>query len=136
MMSSIRIFAGALFLLAGAAIPQLVYAHLPVARACTPNESADILCANDQQYVNDLQANGITAAKSPRELANLGWAICGDLQLGRTRQVEANRVYSYNPSLDPPLNHVAVDLAVQDLCPFAATPHYVPPGSQPRYNLP
>jgi hypothetical protein len=29
-----------------------------------------------------------------------------------------------------------VTVAVADLCPDATAPHYIPPDSQPRYNVP
>ena len=80
--------------------------------------------------------NTTGTTQSPRGLANLGWKICGDLYSGRSQDVEANRVYAYNTGLGADGSRAVVTVAVADLCPGAAMPHYVPPGYQPTYNLP
>ncbi len=108
----------------------------PRAWACSYGESPDILCSNEQQFINDLSAKGITPTQSPHILAGLGWKVCGDLYSGRTAYVEANRVYAYNTGLGGDGAQALVAAAIADLCPDATGPHYIPPGSQPIFNLP
>lgn len=45
---------------------------VPKAQACGVNESPDILCSNEQQFVNDLAARGITGPS--RRVGSPGWA--------------------------------------------------------------
>ena len=135
LMTLTRNLAGA-FLVGALAVAGLAYAPAPKAWACSFNESSDILCSNEQQFVNDLAAQGINATQSSRGLANLGWQICGDLNQGRSQYVEANRVYAYNTGLGRDGSRTVVAVAVANPCPYAAGPHYVPPNYQPRYNLP
>ena len=134
-MGSTRNLAGA-FLVGALAVAGLAYGPVPKAWACGVNESPDILCSNEQQFVNDLAARGINPTQPPRGLATLGWKVCGDLYRGRSQDVEANRVYAYNPDLRNDGARAVVTVAVADLCPEAAGPHYLPPGYQPTYNLP
>lgn len=124
-------------LLVGAlVIAGLARVPTPVAWACGVNESPDILCSNEQQFVNDLSARRITS-QSQRELANLGWQICGDLHQGRSQEFEANRVYAYYTDLRNDGARAVVTVAVADLCPEAAGSIInLPPGNQAHYNLP
>jgi hypothetical protein len=134
-MRIVKSLAGAFFVVA-LPVAGLVYCPAPTAWACGVNESPDLLCSNEQQFVNDLAAHGISSTQSPRRIANLGWQICGDIQQGRSPDVEANRVYAYNTDLGGDGAHTVVTVAVADLCPQASAPHYLPPNYQPRYNLP
>jgi Protein of unknown function (DUF732) len=69
-------------------------------------------------------------------MSNLGWKICGDMNMGRAQDFEANRVYAYNPGLGSDGSRSLVAAAIADLCPEAAWPHYIPPNYQPKYNIP
>lgn len=117
---------------AALAVAGLAFGPVPRAWACGVDPG---LCSNEQQFVNSLAAQDIHG-HSPQGLANLGWQICGDLYQGRSQFVEANRVYAYNTGLGSDGARTVVTLAVANLCPEATTPHYLPPGYQPNYNLP
>lgn len=49
------------------------------AMACGAGEDINILCPNEQRYLDELAAIGITPKTTPRELANTGSKICGYL---------------------------------------------------------
>lgn len=108
----------------------------PAAWACVPGESPEILCSNEQQFINALAAEGVTPTRGARALVNLGWMVCGDLTSGRTTDVEWNRVYAYNPGMGPKGSQAVVNSAVAIFCPYATDPRlYHPPGYQ-NWNLP
>lgn len=134
-MRSTNMFAGA-GIAAAVLATGLAGGFPPKAWACGYGESTDILCSNEQQFINDLSAKGITPTQSPHILAGLGWKVCGDLYAGRTAYVESNRVYAYNTGLGGDGAQALVAAAIADLCPDAIGPHYIPPGAQPNYNLP
>ena len=115
----------------------MAFGPAPKAWACVPGESVEILCSNEQQFVNALAAQGITpTAKGARALVNMGWAVCGDLSNGRSFDVEWNRIYASNPGLNPSQSQAFVNAATANLCPYATDPDtYHPPGYQ-NWNIP
>lgn len=51
----------------------------PRALACIPGEDINILCSNEQNYINALAALGITPKSTPKNLVNSGHQFCGHL---------------------------------------------------------
>lgn len=88
------------------------------AHACSPDEDVNILCSNEQAFVNDLAAAGLTPTQTPRAMVNQGWKLCGQLYNGASRSYVVQRVYaSASMSLDQAQAIVAA--AQNDLCPAA-----------------
>ena len=111
----------------------LTLGSVPSAWASCP--SGTELCPNEQQFVDLLAAKGINPTQSPRGLANLGWAVCGDLYNGRTVEFEANRVYAYNVGLGGDGARALVTAAVATMCPDATVLRR-PPSPSHKFNVP
>ncbi|MBE1552253.1 hypothetical protein GGC64_006340 [Mycobacterium sp. OAS707] len=91
----------------------------PLAHACTDSDDVNTLCVNEQAFVNDLAAVGITPTDSPRVMVNRGQTLCGQLASGTSRSVVIQRVYGGTPmSIDQARAIVAA--AENHLCNFAA----------------
>ena len=87
------------------------------ALACTHEDDVNILCSNEQAFVDSLAAAGITPTGEPRRSVNLAWRICGELASGRPYDVEVQKVYRDN-SLHLNQAQTIVASAVQHLCTY------------------
>jgi hypothetical protein len=63
------------------------------AHACTPDDDVNILCANEQAFVDELAAVGVTPTGTPRRMVNQGQTICGQLFSGASRSYVVQKVY-------------------------------------------
>ncbi|WP_082690816.1 DUF732 domain-containing protein [Mycobacterium sp. GA-1199] len=62
---------------AGSSAPsQSSNAQVPGAQACGVGDLS-VLCPMEQAFIDDLETVGITPARTPRDLVNLGWRLCG-----------------------------------------------------------
>jgi hypothetical protein len=91
----------------------------PPAHACVPGEDVNILCANEQQLVNELAAAGLTPAQGPRQTLGLTWKICGDLWNGEPYDVAVQKVYRDN-RINLAQAQAIVAATVRNLCPYTA----------------
>lgn len=87
------------------------------ANACTDSDDVNILCSNEQLFVDDLAAVGIVPTDTPRRMVNRGQLVCGQLASNIPRSVVVQKVYG---SAAMRLNQAEaiVAAAQQHLCPF------------------
>ncbi|MFI5508966.1 DUF732 domain-containing protein [Mycobacterium sp. NPDC051804] len=87
------------------------------ASACTDSDDVNILCSNEQAFVDELAAAGITPTDNPRRSVGLAWRICGELYGGTPYDVEVQKVYRDNP-LHLNQAQAIVRAAVRHLCTY------------------
>lgn len=88
------------------------------AYACNPGEDVNILCSNEQAFVDGLATVGVTPTQTPKILVNLGWQVCGQLYRGTGYDLVVQNVYRENPvHIDQA--HAIVSTAIRTLCPAA-----------------
>ncbi|KUI16932.1 hypothetical protein AU193_22370 [Mycobacterium sp. GA-1285] len=63
------------------------------AAACTDSDDVNTLCVNEQAFVHDLAAAGITPTQTPRIMLNQANGLCGLLANGVPRTVVVQKVY-------------------------------------------
>lgn len=90
------------------------------AYACTADDDVNVLCSNEQAFINDLAAVGVTPTQTPRIMVNRGQGLCGQLASGASRSYVVQLVYaSAAMSLDQARAIVAA--AENHLCYFNST---------------
>jgi Protein of unknown function (DUF732) len=89
----------------------------PPALACTASDDVNILCSNEQAFVDELAGVGIKPKDNARRSVNLAWRICGELASGTGYDVEVQKVYRDN-SLHLNEAQAIVAAAVRHLCTY------------------
>lgn len=107
----------------------VVLAVLPVgaivasapAYACTDSDDVNVLCSNEQAFIDDLARAGVTPTQTPRIMVNRGNQLCGQLASGVPRDVVVQKVYG-GAALRLSEAQAIVTAAVDHLCVVSAAP--------------
>ncbi|WP_082977493.1 DUF732 domain-containing protein [Mycolicibacter heraklionensis] len=87
------------------------------AYACADGDDVNVLCSNEQAFVDELAAAGIRPTGEPRRSVGLAWRICGELASGTPYDVEVQKVYRDN-GLHLNQAQSIVAAAVRHLCTY------------------
>ena len=90
------------------------------AQACTDSDDVNTLCSNEQAFVNDLVAVGITATSTPRVMVSRGNQLCGEMYRGVPRSVVIQQVYG-GTAMRLNQAQAIVAAAERHLCAFGVT---------------
>ncbi|MCF6391036.1 DUF732 domain-containing protein [Mycobacterium sp. MBM] len=91
------------------------------ASACTHADDVNVLCSNEQAFVNDLATVGVTPTRTPRIMVNQGNTLCGQLASGVPRDVLVQKVYG-GAAMRLDQAQAIVAAAVDHLCGVGAAP--------------
>lgn len=90
------------------------------AYACTDNDDVNVLCSNEQAFMNDLAAVGIVPTQTPRIMVNRAQGLCGQLASGASRSYVVQKVYG-GAAMRLDQAQAIVASAENHLCGFAIT---------------
>lgn len=103
-----------------AALPLGAVIFAAPAFACTDTDDVNILCTNEQAFVNDLANVGVTPTQTPRIMVNQGQGLCGQLASGASRSYVVQKVYG-GTSMSLRQAQAIVAAAENHLCYFDVT---------------